>query len=361
MKNPIRIGFLSTAGIGRKNWKAIFHSGNCVVSAVASRDLQKSRDFIAACQREFTFTESPVALDSYEALITSPVVDAVYIPLPTALRREWVVRAAKNGKHILCEKPCAATSEDLNAMLTACRENNVQFLDGVMFMHNPRLDKIREVLEDGRSIGTLRRIASGFSFYVGEDFFRHNIRVNGALEPAGCLGDLGWYSIRFALWTLRWQLPESVSATIHALSVDLPDRPPAPTEFSAQLNYPGGVSVEFYCSFLAGRQQWMHVSGQQGWLRMPDFVHPLNGYEPTFEVNSKEVRVDSDVKCPSGGDPGGFGHPTAQDTRMWRNFANQILSGQLNEEWPRWAAKTQTVLDACCHAAIEGRTVRLTP
>ena len=101
----LRIGFLSTAGIGKKNWKAIFHSGNAVVSAVASRDVQKSLKFIDDCQREFAFTETPRAFGSYEQLLVSPDVDAVYVPLPTALRKNLVVRAAQNNKHILCENP----------------------------------------------------------------------------------------------------------------------------------------------------------------------------------------------------------------------------------------------------------------
>ena len=72
----LRVGFLSTAGIGRKNWKAIFHSGNAVVSAVASRDIKKSRQYIDECQREFTFSEVPRAFGSYEELLASPLVDA---------------------------------------------------------------------------------------------------------------------------------------------------------------------------------------------------------------------------------------------------------------------------------------------
>ena len=167
MIKKLRIGFLSTAGIGRKNWKAIFHSGNCVVAAVASRDLQKSRSFIEECQREFAFTEMPCAFGSYEELITSPAVDAVYVPLPTALRKTWVLRAAAAGKHILCEKPCAASVAELEAMLSACQKHSVQFMDGVMFMHNPRLEKIRKVLNDGKSVGRLRRISSAFTFYPG--------------------------------------------------------------------------------------------------------------------------------------------------------------------------------------------------
>ena len=346
--NTLRIGFLSTAGIGKKNWKAIFHSGNCIVSAVASRDNEKSREFIEECQREYAFDTRPTHFGCYEELIASKNVDAVYIPLPTGLRKEWVTRAAAAGKHVICEKPCAANLPELEEMLAACRKHNVQFMDGVMFMHNPRMAKIRKVLNDSKNIGKIQRMSSAFSFYMGEDFFRNNIRVDGALEPAGCVGDLGWYSIRFFLWTLNWQLPHSVTAKTLAQSAT-----GAPTEFSAELFFDDGVSAEFYCSFLTARQQYLTIGGRYGWLRMPDFVHPLNGYEPAFELNNAEVCVESDVKCPPGADLGGFGHPTAQDTRMFRNFASQLFSGRLNENWPMWSAKTQLVLDACLRSAKE--------
>jgi predicted dehydrogenase len=355
----LRVGFLSTAGIGKKNWKAIFNSGNCVISAVASRDLEKSLKFIDDCQREFSFAEKPVALGSYEELLESKNVDAIYIPLPTTLRKDFVIRAAQNGKHVLCEKPCANNSAELDEMVSACKKNRVQFLDGVMFMHSPRMDKVREVLDDDKSVGEIRRISSAFSFYVGGDFFRDNIRVNGALEPAGCLGDLGWYSIRFALWTLNWQLPKTVTAKILSQSENLPNRLSAPTEFSAELLFDNNISFELYCSFLAAKQQWAHVSGQKGWLRLPDFVHPFNSYEPAFEVNEKFVAVASDVKCPPGVDPFVQGHATAQDARMFRNFADQIFSGKLNDDWPMWALKTQKVLDACLEAAHHGTSLKL--
>jgi predicted dehydrogenase len=355
----LRIGFLSTAGIGRKNWKAIFHSGNCAVSAVASRDAQKSRRFIAECQSGFAFAEPPRALGSYEELIRSPDVDAVYIPLPTGLRKEWVLRAAESGKHVLCEKPCAVSVAELEEMLAACQKNSVQFMDGVMFMHSPRLAKVREILADRQSIGSVRRITSAFSFYSGEDFFRGDIRADGTLEPTGCLGDLGWYCIRFALWALNWQLPQGVTGRIHARSEDLPERASAPTEFTATLIYDGGITVEFYSSFLAAKQQWIHVSGQKGWLRLPDFIHPFDSYEPAFEVNEKIVRCASDVKCPPGRDPMEQGHATSQDARMFRDFARQILSGRLNDEWPMWSLKTQKVLDASHESARRGTIIEL--
>ena len=356
---PLRIGILSTAGIAKKNWKAILHSGNCVVAAVASRDAAKSRRFIDECQAEHPFAAVPAALCSYEALMTHPDVEAVYFPVPTGLRQEWVRRAAAAGKHVLCEKPCDTSAAGLDATLALCRQNHVQFMDGVMFMHSPRLPKVREVLDDGRSVGAIRRISSAFSFYPGEEFFRANIRAHGALEPAGCLGDLGWYSLRFTLWALNWQMPHTVAGRILSSSPDFPDHPAAPTEFSGELLFDGGLSAEFYCSFRAAKQQWAHVSGQHGWLRLPDFVHPFNSYEPEFEVNEKFIPVPSDVKCPPGVDPMIQGHATAQDARMWRHFADQIRSGRLNPDWPMWAARTQQVMDACLKAARLGAPVKM--
>jgi predicted dehydrogenase len=265
-----------------------------------------------------------------------------------------VLRAAAAGKHVICEKPCGVSAADLDEMIAACAKNKVQFMDGVMFMHSPRLAKVREVLDDAKSVGEIRRITSAFSFYAGENFFRDNIRLDQALEPTGCLGDLGWYCIRFSLWTMNWQLPREITAKI----LSAPGTS-VPTEFTAELFYDGGVSAGFYCSFLAANQQWAHVSGQNGWLRVPSFVHPLNSYEPTFEVNDAEVRTFSDVKCPPGLDAKLQGHATAQDTRMFRNFANQVFPGKLNDDWPMWAAKTQQVLDACHAAAQLGSAVKI--
>ena len=212
--NKLRWGILGAARIARKNWKAIRQSGNSVITAVASRDLSRARTFVEECHRFEPFERLPDVYDSYEKVILSPQVDAVYIPLPTKLRKEWIVRAAKAGKHVLSEKPCAVSFTDMEDILAACRKHRVQFMDGVMFAHNRRLDQIRQVLDDGTSVGGLRRITSHFSFLGGEEFLKKNIRAAEDLEPLGCLGDLGWYCIRLALWTMKWQLPVEVSGRI---------------------------------------------------------------------------------------------------------------------------------------------------
>ena len=81
-------------------------------------------------------------------LLNDPFLEVVYIPLPTALHEEWVIKAAQAKKHILLEKPCGVSLESLSRMLAVCEEHHVRLMDGVMFMHYKRLDKLQRVLED---------------------------------------------------------------------------------------------------------------------------------------------------------------------------------------------------------------------
>lgn len=349
----LRFGILSAADIARKNWKSIFHSGNAVVTALASRDLARSRRFIKELQAEAPFAPAPAALDRYEELLVSPDVDALYIPLPTGLRKEWVLRAAAAGKHIICEKPCGLNLAEVQEMAAACRRNRVQFMDGVMFMHHPRMDRIRAVLDDGRSLGPIKRIVSNFSFRMAKNVYDTNVRLNSRLEPAGCLGDLGWYCLRFALWTMKWRLPREVTGCFLSRRGGRHSPSPVPTDFSAELVFDDRTSMGFYCSFMAEYQNWVHVSGEQGQLRVADFVHPVNDLESTFEVNGRVVRVKS------GGGQRVRAGAVAQQTLMIRNFANRVLSGKLNAEWPVWVLKTQQVMDACYQAARKRERVKL--
>jgi len=345
----IRFGFLSTANIGRKNWKSIHDSGNSVVSAVASRDIARSRKFIVELQKEAPFKEKPEAFGSYEELLASPNVDAVYIPLPTGLRKEWVVRAAAAGKHIICEKPCGADAAEVQEMISACKKNRVQFMDGVMFMHSPRMKQLRKVLDDGKSVGKLKRITSNFSFRMAEDVYDKNIRINSELEPAGCVGDLGWYNIRFTLWVMNWKMPREVRGHIIAERRANRNLAPVPMEFSAELIFDDDTSAAFYCTFLAQYQNWVHVSGKEGWLLVPNFVHGAAGHDQPFELNLEEVPV----KCCKCRGRHSDSREFAQQTHMIRNFSKQVLSGKLNEDWPMWALKTQQVVDACLASALK--------
>lgn len=346
--SKLKFGILGAAAIAQKNWKAIRNSGNAIVGAVASRDLERCRAWIAACQQSAPMGQEVRAFGSYDELIASKEIDAVYIPLPTGLRAEWVIKAASAGKHVVCEKPCASNAEELRRMLDACRKNRVQFMDGVMFMHSRRLEAMRAEID--KSLGPLKRITSAFSVLGDEEFFASNIRANEKLEPFGALGDLGWYDIRLSLWVMREKLPRAVTGRI------LNEGGPI-WEFSGELLFDGGASAGFYCSFKAAWEQWAQITGRDGIVRLNDFVLPSFGERVGFDVFNAGMAIDvCDFNIQQKHrriwvDEYSNSHPTAQETNLFRNFAGQVATGKLNEEWPARALNTQLVMEACLRSA----------
>jgi predicted dehydrogenase len=236
-------------------------------------------------------------------------------------------------------------------MISACRKHNVQFMDGVMFMHNPRLNQLRAALDDEATLGRVRRINSHFTFFGAPEFFTTNIRLNSALEPLGCLGDLGWYCIRFSLWAMKWQMPRQVAG------LTLAQVNGVPTAFSGEMIFDDDVSANFYCSFHEQHQQWVSVSGEKAFLRVPDFVLPLHGSNVAFEINTIASRMvgcdyinEPAIKIVPNPEPAG-NPDTAQEASMIRNFVTQSRSGKLNDAWPDMALRTQIVADACLASA----------
>jgi predicted dehydrogenase len=358
-----RWGILGTAGIARKNWQAIALAENASLTAVASRTLDRARQFIAEGQAACPLPQEPAAVGSYDEILARSDVDALYIPLPTGARKEWVVKAADAGKHVLVEKPVGVGAADVRDMLAACDRNRVQFMDGVMFMHSRRLAALRSTLDDGSSVGRIRRIATQFSFNAPEGFLEANIRADSRLEPHGCLGDLGWYTIRFTLWVMNYELPTHVTARLLA-DAGHPESPhQVPFEASAELSFPNGVSAGFYCSFLTENQQWGNVSGTKGFVHVPDFVLPFFGDELRFDVTNSVFRVEGcdfdmerrtrTVIVPERSNR----HATAQETNLFRTFSTLVTTHRRDPHWGEIALKTQLVLDACWESAKAGRTV----
>ncbi|QEG40022.1 Gfo/Idh/MocA family protein [Roseimaritima ulvae] len=351
-----RWGFLSTAGIARKNWKAIRLSGNGTVSAVASRSQNAADRFIDECMQEVPMSSGrPAAVEGYEALLQRDDVDAVYIPLPTSMRLEWVLKAAAAGKHVLCEKPIAGTLSDAQQMVDACRSHGVQFMDGVMFSHSRRLDAMKPDL--AKFCGNLRRITTQFTFNGGEEFNRENIRTDSRLEPHGCLGDLGWYTIRMILWAMDFQLPESVTARTLRQLQGSASPAGVPGEFSAELFFAGGVTASFYNSFVTEHSQLVTLSGDAGYISLDDFVLPSYSSERVWTGHQNYLEIDNcrwnmqarPTRRSVNEYPGG--EPNAQEVNMVRTFGDIVGSGQLDPFWPEIAIKNQTVLNACRESA----------
>ncbi|MEL7338523.1 MAG: Gfo/Idh/MocA family oxidoreductase, partial [Planctomycetota bacterium] len=303
----------------------------------------------------------------YQALLERDDIDAVYIPLPTSMRKPWVLAAAAAGKHVLCEKPVADTVADAQEMIDTCAQAGVQFMDGVMFSHSARLNGIRNALENPGTLGRLRRINTSFCFSGDQAFQTENIRVDSRLERHGCLGDLGWYTLRMTLWVMQYRMPNRVIArTLTSLQGnDSPE--PVPGEFSAELFYDADPSAPFgidwpvtatmYNSFLTENQQLVAISGDQGYVTLDDFVLPFYDAEMAWYRNAHVVEIDNcrwnirrhtKRQCVQEY-PGG--EANSQEVRMFRTFGENVLSSTPDPHWPEITLKTQTLLNACRESA----------
>ena len=358
-KKICRWGILGSAGIAQKNWQSIRNAENAELVAVASRDMAKSQDFIDRCSAQVPHAVTPEAMGSYDDLLARDDVDAIYLPLPTGLRSEWAVKVAEAGKHLLCEKPCGTNLDQVEEIIAACDRTGVQFMDGVMFMHSKRLNRVREAIEDGSTIGDLRRINTQFSFCAPREFLTENIRMHSDLEPHGCLGDLGWYTLRFILWVMDYATPKAVTGRL-LNSAGRSDSPhPVPTEFSGEVLFED-VSASFYCSFLTEHQQLAHISGNKGNLRIDDFVLPYYGNRIGFQSSNAEFDCDvCDFRMERHEqahhvEEYANSHVSSQETNLFRNFSSLVLQGKPDPHWPKITLLTQKVMMTCMESAETG-------
>lgn len=178
----LRFGIISTARIGRELVvPAIQDAENCVVTAIASRDLANAR----AMADRFSV---PHAFGSYEEMLASDTIDAVYIPLPTSQHVEWTIRAADAGKHVLCEKPIALNAGEIDQLIAARDRNKVLITEAYMVTYAPVWRKVRSLLAEG-AIGTLRHVQGAFTYFNRDPGNMRNIPELGG----GGLPDIGVY------------------------------------------------------------------------------------------------------------------------------------------------------------------------
>ena len=276
MAAPLRVGILGTARIAKKVRRGIVEGGNKIV-AIASRDLGTAKAWASEAFESGDLAIAPVALGSYEELLLLGTIDTVYLPLPCSTHLEWVVKAARAGKNVVVEKPVALNVAELKQMLDVCAGAGVFLVDGTMFHFHPRLPHF--LLETER-LGGVRSVSAAFSFCGDETFFRDNIRCKRALEPLGCLGDLGQYAIRIGLEVYQWQLPRAVSATAAFNDEGVP------LHVAATFRYADGRVLCIECSFTGAFRQRVEVEGTTGVCRMDDFVIPRAPDVASFVVES---------------------------------------------------------------------------
>lgn len=201
---------------------------------------------------------------SYEELLQDPEIDAVYIPLPNALHKEWVIRAAAAKKHILCEKPLALTAADAEEMVSVCKRNGVFLAEAFMYRYHPQHLRVRELLAQG-AIGEIRYFRAGFSYLLNGE--QENIRLNARLG-GGCLFDIGCYCLDALNFLLRVRT-EEISATgfFH---------PEYQVDMAAIVNLKleKGILGQLHFSFQQPFSNYCEIIGERGTITIPRAFRP---------------------------------------------------------------------------------------
>jgi D-xylose 1-dehydrogenase (NADP+, D-xylono-1,5-lactone-forming) len=253
----LRWGLLSTAHINRRLIPAIRAARRSRLVAVSSRDALRAQQYAA----EWNI---PISFGSYEEMLASPEIDAVYISLPNHLHAEWTIKALHAGKHVLCEKPFAITLEEVDGMISAANATGKVLAEAFMYRFNPQTLLLRDWMLSGR-IGELKQIHGWFSFTMSGT---ENVR----LVPdwgGGSLWDVGVYPISFAQYMVG-SPPDWVMGT-KTLGVSGVDN-----LFTGTLHYAGGQVTQFHSSFALPYATRMILFGSEGTLVID---HPFTGMD----------------------------------------------------------------------------------
>jgi D-xylose 1-dehydrogenase (NADP+, D-xylono-1,5-lactone-forming) len=242
---PLRLGILGVARIAvGAIIPAAEHTDAVEVAAVATRGGVKG-----AAVRELA-PEAQI-FDDYDALLGSPDVDAVYVPLPNSLHAEWTLKAIAAGKHVLCEKPFALNAAEAESAVEAARGTNLILMEGFMYRFHPQMRRLGELVRGG-AIGEVRQVVAEFGHRVDDP---EDVRIIGSLG-GGSLGDVGCYcvsGVRLAFGS------EPKRATAFARYAD----DGADEELAGVLEFDGGLGF-VSCSTSSARRERLEVVGTDG-------------------------------------------------------------------------------------------------
>ena len=282
----MRIGILGAANIARLFVSGVRASPKIDIQAVASRDGERGKAFAAE-------TGVPRVHATYEALLADPAIEAVYNPLPNNLHAEWTIRAAHAGKHVLCEKPLAASAAEAKAMFAAARRNGVHVVEGYPYRAQPQTIKLRELLRE-RAIGRLQLVHASFGFPLAD---AANIRMIPALA-GGSLMDAGSYPISLVRM-IAGERPMRVHAMARIAETGV-DR-----TVVGSLEFASGLLAQISCSFATARHRRALVVGDAGVMETTYYNDTSAAMPPTIFVR-RGVGYDAPHEAIENAAIGGF-------------------------------------------------------
>lgn len=263
-------------GLGRISMKHFMpgckESKFAQVTALVSGDRNKAQEQAAL----YGVPEKNIySYQNYDDIKNNPDIDAVYIALPNSMHAEYTIRAARAGKHVLCEKPMATTVSDSLAMIDACRAANKRLMIAYRCHYEPTNLRAIKLIKDGK-LGKIQAIesANGFNESAGE------WRLNRKLAGGGPLMDVGVYSLNACRY-LTGEEPSHIEA--YSSVIDKDGRFNEVEEnVSWTMRFPSGIVASCNTTYGAPMNGYYRVHGSKGVLHM----------EPAFSYEGLHLKAE---------------------------------------------------------------------
>jgi predicted dehydrogenase len=234
------------------------------LAAVAARTLERAQ--VAA--DEWGVGQ---ALGSYQELVESPDVDAIYIATPAALHRRWTLAALAAGKPVLCEKPFASNADEAREMVAAASDAGLVLMEAFHWRYHPLVGQMRSVLDSGR-LGPIERLEAVFELPETE-IPRHDIRWDISIG-GGALMDLGCYPVHWVRWAM------GAEPTVASAEAVCPV-PGIDGRMTAELRWESGTTGRIVCSMIepkgTPRVVRLDVFGRDGRMLVTNPMAPQSG------------------------------------------------------------------------------------
>jgi glucose-fructose oxidoreductase len=266
-------------------------------------------------------------------LANNPDIDIVYIVTPVGLHAEHAIKAAKAGKHVICEKPMARTVAECDAIIAACREAKVQLSMGYRLHFHPMHRELKRIVRE-KEFGAFTKFNGGFGFFMGQKQWRATKNLGGG----GPLMDVGVYVIQEACMVAGEALPVAVTAR------ELPKtRPDFFTEVEETieftLEFPGTYRAEGRASYTESYNRF-RADADRGWFEM----------QPAYSYTNLKATTSAGALPPS---------TAHQQSVQMDDFADCIANGRRTEVPGEMGRRDLQIIEAIYESARTGRRVVL--
>ena len=199
--------------------------------------------------------------ENFDEIARNPAIDAVYVALPNSMHAEYTIRAAKAGKHVLCEKPMALNVAEAESMIAACKAANVKLMIAYRCHYEPTNLRAIQLIRQG-ALGQVQAIESPFGFNIAPGEWRLSKKLAGG----GPLFDVGIYSLNACRY-LTGEEPADISA--YASTIDHDGRFNEVEENVAwTMKFPSGIVASCTTTYGANMDGYFRVYGSKGWLQV---------------------------------------------------------------------------------------------